>query len=253
MQKLWAYSISPDALFKISKCATLEALQDAVNQILSDLGFHMATYHLLRVNGHGNRLLTFFSNYPEEWLRRYVDQRYMFDDIVHTQARSSIVPFAWSDCKRREINEKSGLIFAEASEFGILDGFSVPIHTHNSFAVFSVLADGSKTEREKIIEMGRGAVTMLGLQVHERAVTLLADDVAEDSQIAIHLTPREKECLRWFAAGKNNADISSILCISRSTVDYYSQAVMRKLNTTSRVQAAVRAMSLGLIDADYEY
>jgi len=250
MTKLWSYAIQPGVLEKIERCTSIDELQTRVNVILGDLGFVMATYHLVQVNGHGDRLLTFFSNYPDEWLQRYIDQRYMFHDVIHTRSRSSVIPFSWADCRRVEVPERAGLIFGEASEFRLLDGFSVPIHGPNSFAVFSAVPAGSLRERAESIELGRGALTLLGLSVHERAVTLLARQVADDSMVRPHLTPRERECLQWVAAGKNTSIISDIMNISVSTVDAHIQSIMRKLNAQTRAHAAVRAAALGLIPVE---
>ena len=41
------------------------------NGFLADIGFGRATYHLARVDGYGDNLLAFMSDYPAEWLTRY--------------------------------------------------------------------------------------------------------------------------------------------------------------------------------------
>jgi DNA-binding CsgD family transcriptional regulator len=246
-RQLWQYAISPELLAQIRICNSIEEMEQIVGQILADLGFVMATYHLLRVNGHGDRLLTFFSSYPNDWLNRYVEKGYLFHDVIHDKSRKSVVPFSWKECQQRELPEKAGTIFCEASEFNIRDGFSVPIHGPNAFAVFSAVAEGSAKERANSIEFARGALTLLGLSIHERALTLLADDVVKHSQITPRLSPRELECLRWVAAGKNTSMISEILLISNNTVEAHVQSVMRKLNAQTRAHAVIKAISLGLI------
>lgn len=62
------------------------------------------------------------------------------------------------------------------------------------------------------------------------------------------LSPRQKECLRWTAQGKSSWDISRILNISENTVNFHVKNAMRKLETSSRTAAAIKAMQLGLID-----
>lgn len=55
------------------------------------------------------------------------------------------------------------------------------------------------------------------------------------------LTLREKEVLRLVAAGQSNKEIARQLNIGESTVKFHIQSILRKLNLSSRVQAAVYA------------
>lgn len=61
------------------------------------------------------------------------------------------------------------------------------------------------------------------------------------------LSNREKEILIHLTSGKSNKEIASILDIAESTVKIHVQNIMRKLNVTSRVQAAVYALEHGLV------
>ena len=246
-RKLWSHSISGDIFTKLSLAQNIGEMEKVVSGVLDDLGFSMATYHLMRVNGHGDKLHSFFSSYPDEWLKRYIDRGYLHYDMIYEQSRRSVVPFSWMEYKRFQISEKADLIFNEAQAYKIFDGFSVPIHGPGAFAVFTAVPQGTDKERKEGIEMGRGALTLLGLHVHERALALLPDNVAENSRLVSNLTAREQECLRWVAAGKNSNDISDILSISGSTVDSHLQSAMRKLNTQTRTHTVMRAAALGLI------
>ncbi|HMU88650.1 MAG TPA: response regulator transcription factor [Agitococcus sp.] len=55
------------------------------------------------------------------------------------------------------------------------------------------------------------------------------------------LTPREKEVLQLVSTGQSNKEIARKLDIGESTVKFHIQSILRKLNLTSRVQAAVYA------------
>ena len=66
-----------------------------------------------------------------------------------------------------------------------------------------------------------------------------------------HLTNRERECLKWAARGKTNADIAVILNISQSTVRRYIDLARHKLNCLNKTHAVARAIGLGLIDCDF--
>jgi DNA-binding NarL/FixJ family response regulator len=62
------------------------------------------------------------------------------------------------------------------------------------------------------------------------------------------LTPREAEVLRLVAKGQTNQQIARTLTISTSTVKRHIRRVSAKLGVRDRVQAAVRAVELGLLD-----
>ncbi|NOZ11097.1 MAG: response regulator transcription factor [Gammaproteobacteria bacterium] len=61
-----------------------------------------------------------------------------------------------------------------------------------------------------------------------------------------NLTPRELEILKHLAEGKSNKVIAKELGITYGTVKLHVKAILRKLNATSRVQAAVMAVHQGL-------
>lgn len=62
------------------------------------------------------------------------------------------------------------------------------------------------------------------------------------------LSQRERACLCWTARGKSSWEIGEILSISQNTVNFHIKNAMRKLETSSRTVAAIKAMQLGLIE-----
>ncbi len=60
------------------------------------------------------------------------------------------------------------------------------------------------------------------------------------------LTPREREILTHLAKGESNKEIARGLDLAESTVKIHVQSILRKLNLSSRVQAAVYAIEHGV-------
>jgi len=60
------------------------------------------------------------------------------------------------------------------------------------------------------------------------------------------LTPREKEILGCLAKGESNKMIARTLNVADSTVKIHVQNILKKLNLTSRVQAAIFAVGHGM-------
>jgi DNA-binding CsgD family transcriptional regulator len=61
------------------------------------------------------------------------------------------------------------------------------------------------------------------------------------------LNVRETECLKWVAAGKTSSEIAQITTLSEHTVNHYLAICCRKLDAVNRIQAAVKAVRLGII------
>ena len=62
------------------------------------------------------------------------------------------------------------------------------------------------------------------------------------------LSPREREILRCLARGASNKEIARELDLAESTVKIHVQHILRKLNLSSRVQAAVYAVESGFAE-----
>ena len=69
----------------------------------------------------------------------------------------------------------------------------------------------------------------------------------EESLLPETFTPREIEVLRLLTRGQPNREIAQNLLVSVSTVKLIIQSLIKKLGVSDRVQAAVRAVELGLL------
>lgn len=67
---------------------------------------------------------------------------------------------------------------------------------------------------------------------------------------AVEFSPREREVLLWLARGASNKEIARALDMAESTVKIHVQGILRKLNLSSRVQAAIYAVEHGLADSN---
>lgn len=64
------------------------------------------------------------------------------------------------------------------------------------------------------------------------------------------LTPREQEILGLLARGASNKELARTLGLAESTVKIHLQSILKKLQLSSRIQAAVYAVEHGLVNRD---
>lgn len=98
---------------------------------------------------------------------------------------------------------------------------------------------------ENIIEAIRGVARGEQGWVSRQVAAHLATWVQQEKEENKQLTPREVEVLRGVVDGKTNQEIAFNLGISEKTVEKHLDGIFTKLNVSSRVEAAVRAVREG--------
>jgi DNA-binding NarL/FixJ family response regulator len=91
--------------------------------------------------------------------------------------------------------------------------------------------------------VAQGEQGWVSRRIAAQMVSWVRGDEAERSQ----LTPREVDVLRLVVDGNTNQSIANSLGISEKTVEKYMDAIFTKLNVSSRVEAAVHAVRVGLV------
>ena len=75
---------------------------------------------------------------------------------------------------------------------------------------------------------------------------------ARDDDPTTDLTSRELDVLRLVAAGKPNKQIAAELAISERTARTHVSRILHKLHLSSRTQAALWAVTAGLVEVEHE-
>jgi DNA-binding NarL/FixJ family response regulator len=115
-----------------------------------------------------------------------------------------------------------------------------PLDEKVAMRLLTSLMNGKTRQEEATERRGRpAAAPATGAPLGEGGQSQLANNP---------LTPREAEVLRLVAKGQTNQQIARTLTISPSTVKRHIRRVSAKLGVRDRVQAAVRAVELGVLD-----
>lgn len=96
----------------------------------------------------------------------------------------------------------------------------------------------------RYLELGRGHLNF----VADLVTDMVPDGVRRDEPpIAVALSTREREVLRYLPTMLNAAEIADELHISINTVKAHLRAIYRKLDVSRRREAVIRARALGLL------
>ncbi|NQX63914.1 response regulator transcription factor [Paenibacillus qinlingensis] len=82
--------------------------------------------------------------------------------------------------------------------------------------------------------------------------SLLEDASADQNNILSELTPKELEVLLALGKGYSNKEIATALFITEFTVKKHVSQVLAKLNLSDRTQAALYALSKGLVQFELQ-
>lgn len=201
-------------------------------------GFGLPHGALVDLPGPGEQLedTAFYLSCPGEWRKRYFERNYFPNDPAALHLQRSTDPYTWCDILAcPDYTTAQRRIVYEASEFGMHEGFVVPLVGLGTRAAIIELAGSNKD-----------------LGTREKAELQLAASCTHSRLRAIWkprkdslppLSQREREVLQWAAVGKSDWEIGEILSISEKTANAHIENVKRKYGVTSRIHAVVKGMN----------
>lgn len=215
--------------------------------------FEIDTFVLCRATDHLKRpsAARIAGSSNTRW-RAHYDERNLAkaDDLLSAGLKSS-APTTWMTFRQEQEQQgRPAEIYDEAREFGLNDGFYLPIHQPDGSVLgVSMMARQQMPKSRTTL----AALHMLAVYYHLAAerlglVAKLAPlDTPPQPKVKPILTNRQIECLKWVSEGKTNWEISQILGISEHTVHEHLEQARIRLGVRTTTQAVLKAVTLGLI------
>jgi len=179
----------------------------------------------------------FSTCWPPEWAERWTAKNYICADPVVFGALGGVHAFYWHEVRPMQ-RGLGARIMDEGAEFGLRDGFCIPIHRPGTLPAAVSLAG----ERLEFSPMEKQLLELCAIQVFDKLEKLMRPVPPAPAR---RLSDREREVLHWIAAGKSTPAIADILTLSEHTVRGYVKSAMRKLNVTTHAQAVAIGIRLG--------
>lgn len=185
------------------------------------------------------------SSYSPQWRNTYDSEKLHYVDPTVRHCLSTNVPLVWEPEIFCTIPQKQ--LYEEACSYGIRSGITYPIHGANGeFGVVS-FASGACADKNFLREISHSMASLALIRDYAFESSLRFTNPAQTPKTLPSATPREMECLKWAMIGKSSWEIAKILHCSESTVNFHMSNIRRKFGVSTRRQAVVKAISLGLI------
>lgn len=228
----------------VASATSEEELIERLNAAAIACGFEYFLFGFeMRRPANGRVIQHVASAYPEQYQALYRQRNFAEIDPTISYCKTYRQPLVWNEDMYTSASYE---VMEESRGYGLGHGVSVPVHeSANVVSMLSLARDKpfeSAAEKELVIAAG----TVLANAVHVVAKREVLPRLEQQQQPK--LTPRERECLKWLTEGKSNGVIGDILNISEAAVVWHIGNLYAKLKVSTRLQAAVVALQMGLLD-----
>lgn len=165
-------------------------------------------------------------------------------DPVFAHLDSSPLPYVWA---RADYEDAGAVeIWEEASAAGLGSGIAVSLECSRNIVLQVGLSRDSGQKASPVESTSlRAHLLLFATCLKARATQIVLPEIGKSMP---RLTGRELDALKWTREGKTAWEMGAILGISYSTANFHLQNAQRKLASTDKHQAVLRALQWQLID-----
>lgn len=231
-----------DCLWRISQAGRTSA--DVVRELAGvsrALGFEYCSYVLRLPIPVQKPAVVWASTYPQKWLDYYFSHDCLEIDPLLKRVAHDPMPVVWS-C---DTFKTQPAFWEEARAHNVRYGWAACTRgTDCTTGMFSLARSDEALSSEELdtseprlvwlAHLAHGAISSMELEKHRPKPTQ-------------ELSTREREVLRWTAAGKTAGEVAAILGISERTINFHVTSALTKLNAVNKTQAVMTAMMLDML------
>lgn len=186
------------------------------------------------------------SNYSAKWRSKYDEENMALDDPTISHCATKSIPLIWTP--NIFAGHKQKEMYEEAAEHGLRSGVTLPIHSPNGELGMLCFVSDLKPDKKSPADLNETipALTCLRDFIGETSLKFMHASNREESPT---LTKRELECLKWSMSGKSSWDIARILACSEATVNFHFTNIRNKFGASTRREAIVKAIRLGIVNS----
>ncbi len=220
------------------------ALEAKLVALAHDMEFEIASAAVAVDRPGQTPIFEMIGNTPKAFLEASRDPGNVARDPVLRRLRQSRLPFVYDQALYAA--EGAGDLWELQAPFGYKTGVAMAMHLPGG-QHFLLGMDRSKPLPRDGDLLNRLMADICLLAVHAQEAALRVILAEPEPAKVPRLTPREIEILHWTKEGKSAWAVGQILGMSEATVQTHLRNVRRKMGVSSKHQAILRAIQLGLI------
>lgn len=165
-------------------------------------------------------------------------------DPVNKRMKKSSLPVVYDQAFY--VREHAGDLWEEQAPFGYRTGISVGLHLPANRTILLGLdrEDPLPKDEGQMLRM-LADLQLLAVHTQDAAIRLLSEPATRTAPLT--LSRREVDALRLCMQGKTAKETGIAMTCSENTVNTYFRRIFAKLDVTSKHQAVLKAMHLGLM------
>jgi DNA-binding CsgD family transcriptional regulator len=250
-------------LAALESCATINELRDTFQRVIENHGF--ASFGLMDVSHPWERNPLLISTHSQQWIETYRSENFIATDPCLDAGLRTNLPFNWGSIRLPRVlgKRKPGAVrtMEAVRDFGVVEGVTIPVHYNDRLgrrftSICALFWKDKPTSFLRKFRLDRAQLhlvtiyaTHMAAELHAKEQCLPRSSTAfERNRPFLQLTDREREVLTWAAQGKTSDETSVIIGRSRKTVEAHITTAMMKLGASTKTQAAIQAVALGLIN-----
>lgn len=228
----------------VLQAGSRDDFRSEVVRFTQGLGFRTVSAMLVVDHSVGRSDFVAVSNAPSGCEVVLEDVDSMRRDPVMQHCRRHTWPIIWDQTTYTQ--QGLGDLWEAQASFGYCTGIAMALHLpEGRHFVLGVERDEPLPDDKLELKRLVADLQLFATYAQDAAQRVLAPAAASGDRPA--LTPRELEALRWTMEGKTAWELGAILGISERTAVLHVNNAMHKLQCTSKHQAVLKALRLGLI------
>ncbi len=228
----------------VLQAASRDDLRGEVLRFTQSLGFNTMSAVLVVDYAVGKSEFMAIDNAPQGYAMAINDVSSMQRDPVMQHCRRQTMPIIWDQSTYTKCG--MGELWEEQARFGYHTGVCLAMHLPDG-RHFVLGVDRDQPLPGDHLELRRLVADLQLFAVYAQDAAQRVMSPSERTVEMPALTPRELEALRWTMEGKTAWELGTILGITERTAVLHVNNATHKLDCTSKHQAVLKALRLGLI------
>jgi DNA-binding CsgD family transcriptional regulator len=234
----------PSDFRSVLEATDRESFRASVVRVADRLGFSTVAATAVVEKGAQTEFIA-VGNIPSSFFDTFDDLGVGSRDPVMQHLRRQSVPILWNQATY--VTAGAGELWEHQAAFGFRTGIAMALHLPDgNHFLLGVDRDQPLPNDEEELTRIVAHLQLFAVHAQDAAFRVLVKP--EHRPETPKLTMRELEVLRWTMEGKTAWEVGTILGISERTAVMHLSNATHKLGCTTKHQAVVKALRLGLID-----